>query len=93
MNYNQFPMDEQSIMEDSIATQRMMTNLYNNCANESAGSAVRNELLTLLHEEHEIYTTVWNEMNKRGWFSVPEADQKYFDKIYRYIQDQEKSKT
>lgn len=71
------PMQDKEMMNDSLSTQKELTSVYNTFANECAMVALRNEMLNILKEEHEIQATVFAEMQQRGWYQTPLAqDQK-----------------
>ena len=56
----------------------MQTNAFddnNSFSSEAATPQVRQSFLSLLSEEHEIQNAVFLEMNKRGWYPTPAAEQ------------------
>lgn len=69
---------DREILDDMLASQKDITGLYNNCANECASNALQNEFMTLLGEEHQLQMEIFTEMQKRGWYNTQQAPQ---DKI------------
>lgn len=67
-------MDDKSRMNDSLASQKMVTSLYNTTANECANPQLRSDLLNILKEEHDIQFEIFNEMSMRGWYQVTPAE-------------------
>ena len=68
-------MGDEEIMSDVLESQKQVTGLYNNVANESATPQLRNEFLSILNDEHEIQCEIFSEMQKRGWYPTQAADQ------------------
>lgn len=69
------PMNDQEMMQDVLSSQKQMTETYNSYANECATPAVRDELLNILQEEHGIQADLFKEMQKRGWYPTPMAEE------------------
>lgn len=68
-------MCEREILDDMLSSQKMITGLYNTSANECAAPVIRDEFLSILSEEHQMQAEVFDEMQKRGWYPVPAAEQ------------------
>ena len=68
-------MCERVILDDILSSQKMITGLYNTSANECAAPVIRDEFLSILSEEHQMQAEVFDEMQKRGWYPVPAAEQ------------------
>ena len=54
MANNALAMQDQEMMRDALSSEKQMTGLYNAFANECATTAIRDEMLNLLHDEHAI---------------------------------------
>lgn len=65
---------DKEIMNDVLSTQKHITGIYNTFSNECVCDSLRNDMLTILREEHNIQANVFNEMQKRGWYAPPNAD-------------------
>ncbi len=77
MNQNpSISMRDKEMLQDSLDSQKQMTGAYNLFANECASTALRNEVLNILRDEHSIQADIWNEMQKRGWYPIKQADEK-----------------
>lgn len=76
MNCN---LSDQEIMTDVLSTQKHITGIYNTFSNECVSEALRNDMLTILREEHNMQASVFSEMQKRGWYAPPCAQQAAID--------------
>lgn len=65
---------DKEMMADAIASQKLLTGNYNTFANECSSNAVMCELMNILSEEHQIQHEIFDEMQKRGWYSIEQAD-------------------
>ena len=83
----QAPMQEREILDDVLTSQKTITGTYNAFANEC--STIRDSFVDILTEEHQIQADVFNEMSKRGWYPVQQAEQQ---KIQQAKQKFENSK-
>lgn len=72
---NQQQMGDVEIMNDSIASQKLISGSYDTFANECATPNLRDEFLNILKDEHQIQAEIFTEMQKRGWYQVKPADQ------------------
>ena len=66
--------DDKEMINDILANQKLLTGIYNVSSNECADDALRNDMLTILREEHNIQANVFKEMRKRGWYTTQDAD-------------------
>lgn len=69
---------DQDILTDVLTSQKNITGNYNTIANEASEASVRNTLMNILDDEHNIQFDVFKEMSKRGWYQTENAPQ---DKI------------
>ncbi len=65
---------DRDLMLDCLSSEKLITGMYNSGANECASASLRTEMLNLLREEHNLQSTVFTELQKRGWYSTPVAD-------------------
>ena len=63
------------MLEDVLTSQKQITGLYNTYANECATTAIRDEMRNILHDEHDIQADIFMEMQKRGWYPTPMAEE------------------
>lgn len=74
-NQNSPKMGDIDLMNDSIASQKLISDNYNTFANECATPNLRDEFMNILKDEHQIQSELFSEMQKRGWYQVKPADQ------------------
>ena len=67
---------EKEILGDALATEKSSTCNYNTYANECVHKGVRDVMLRILAQEHEIQNDVFNLMHERGLYPTPGADEK-----------------
>ena len=67
---------EKEILGDALSSQKATTALFNTSANECVHEDVRQTLLNILKEEHEIQQDVFNMMHAEGYYPTPDADTK-----------------
>ena len=75
MNPNTTQMQDKELLGDVLASQRLITSTYNNYANECATKCIRDDLLGILQEEHQIQAELFTEMHSRGWYPTQPAEQ------------------
>ena len=60
---------DREIMDDILSSQKHITGVYNTFSNECVNQQLQSDMVNILKEEHSIQFTVFNEMQKRGWYS------------------------
>lgn len=68
-------MGDKDLMNDSIASQKMIESSYNTFANECVNPSLRTDFLNILKEEHDIQADLFCEVQKRGWYQTKPAEQ------------------
>lgn len=68
-------MQDKEMLHDSLSSQKEITGVYNTYTNECASTALRNEMLNILQDEHAIQADIFEEMQKRGWYPLKQADE------------------
>ena len=68
-------MQDKEMLEGVLTSQKQITGLYNTYANECATTAIRVEMMNILHDEHDIQADIFMEMQKRGWYPTPMAEE------------------
>lgn len=66
-------MTDKDLLQDLLVTEKYITSAYDNFANESANPSLRQSVLNILNDEHNIQSDLWNTMNQRGWYQVQPA--------------------
>lgn len=74
MEQNSCAMNEQQKLTDLLSTQKFLTSAYNSYYSESATTAVKNCLSSILADEHRIQEEIFNEMNSRGYYPLETAE-------------------
>lgn len=72
---------EKEVLSDALSAQKACTELFNKASNECVHENVRESLLDILEEEHEIQQDVFVMMHDKGMYPTPEADQKKVDQL------------
>ncbi len=77
------PLTENEILEDMLASQQQIAVLYNSRAADCKNEALKNEMLSILREEHNLHTDVYTELTKRGAHAESRAPQNKIDETKR----------
>ncbi len=67
---------EKEILGDALAAQKAATDQFNTSANECVHEDVRQTMLHILSQEHDIQQDVFNIMHTQGLYPTPEAEAK-----------------
>lgn len=67
---------QKEILGDALSSQKATTALFNTCANECVHEDVRQTMLNILSEEHDIQQDVFNMMHAEGLYPTPAADER-----------------
>ena len=81
-------MQDKELMDDVLSSQKMMTANYSLYANECAGKTLRDDMLCLLREEHDIQADLFYQMQSKGWYPTPPAEQQKIDQTKQKFQTQ-----
>lgn len=83
INFNkrrQFDMEtvygEKEALDDALTSVKTATGNYNTFSNECVHENVRNVMLKILEQEHEIQDDVFKIMHDKGLYPTPEAESK-----------------
>lgn len=82
---------DQDIMDDILSSQKHLTEVYNGYSNECVNPTLRDDFLNILREEHNIQSSVFTDMQKRGWYAPSAAEQQMINKAktkYQQISQQ-----
>lgn len=72
---------EKEILGDALSAQKATTALFNTSANECVHEDVRQTMLHILKQEHEIQQDVFKMMHAQGLYPTPEADTKKVEQL------------
>ena len=67
---------EKEIYGDALSAQKACTSNYNLAANECTHEDVRQTMMKILNQEHEIQQEVFEMMHAQGYYPTPAADAK-----------------
>ena len=67
---------EKEIYGDALAAQKASTNQFNLAANECTHEDVRQTMMKILNQEHEIQKSVFDGMHAAGFYPTPVAEEK-----------------
>jgi len=68
-------LNEKSILQDSLISQKLVTDSYNTFAGECVNPQLRNAMLDILDDEHTIQSNIFNCMQNHGWYQTQPAEQ------------------
>ena len=72
---------EKEILGDALAAQKSSTGNFNTYANECVNEDVRQTMLHILKEEHDIQQDVFKMMHDKGYYPTPEAEQNKVNQV------------
>ena len=67
---------EKNILSDALNTEKASTSNYNDFSNECVHKDVRQTMLNILAEEHDIQQDIFDIMHSKGYYPTPSADEK-----------------
>ena len=67
---------EKEALDDALTSVKTATGNYNTFSNECVHENVRNVMLKILEQEHEIQDDVFKIMHDKGLYPTPEAESK-----------------
>ncbi|MHB8075182.1 MAG: spore coat protein [Desulfosporosinus fructosivorans] len=70
----QTTMSEQDILTDLLTSEKHTTSTVNTFISESTCANLRQNLKTILNEEHSIHENLYNIMNQKGWYPTSDAE-------------------
>lgn len=68
-------MGAKEILQDSLISQKLITDSYNTFAGECVNPQLRGAFLNILEDEHNIQASVFSTMQSKGWYQVEPAEQ------------------
>ena len=72
---------EKEILSDALSAQKATTALFNTSANECVHENVRQTMMHILNEEHEIGQDVFEMMHEQGLYPTPAAEMKKVQEV------------
>ncbi|MGN0571878.1 MAG: spore coat protein [Candidatus Fimenecus sp.] len=83
------PLSDTEILEDLLASQQQIAMLYNADAAACTAGTLKNDMLAILREEHNLHTTVLDELTARGKRKPSLAPQNKIDEVKREFEQQD----
>lgn len=74
------PLEKEKI-HDLLLTEKHLTDSYNTFSNEASSKSLQQDLVTILNDEHDMEFKIFEQMQKRGWYSLEYASQSDIDKV------------
>lgn len=71
---SRLPADDRARMQAALRAETQLAGLYNTCVSACTTPRLRDTMLTLLNEEHQIQFDLFTELNKRGWCHTRDSD-------------------
>ena len=68
-------LDEKNILQDSLISQKLITESYNTYAGECVNQQLRDTMLNILDDEHCIQADIFNSLQSHGWYKPEPAQQ------------------
>lgn len=72
--------NDKQILQDTLMSQKHITDAYNTFAGECVSAQLRNTMLNILNDEHAIQATIFNSMQSNGWYKTEPATTKSIQK-------------
>ena len=66
---------DKEILNDGLSTQKATTDKFNTAANECVHEQLRDSVMNILNQEHNIQYDVFQMIHKRGWYQTPAAEE------------------
>ncbi len=67
---------DEFMLKDALSCQKELTNTYNIATNEVAGNnGLRSDMFSILTEEHELQSAIYNKLRNKGWYETQSASQ------------------
>jgi spore coat protein CotF len=82
---------DECILKDALSCQKELTSTYNIASNEVAGNnGLRSDMLSILMEEHELQSAIYNAAKNKGWYQPEAANAEQINRtLQQYQQNRE----
>jgi spore coat protein CotF len=68
-------MGDKEMLQDSLISQKHLTESYNTYAGECVSEQLRGAFLNILDDEHRIQADIFTDLQSNGWYKVEPAEQ------------------
>ena len=72
-------LDDREILTDVLTSQKQISAVYNTGGSECVNEKLRCDFLNILRDEHNMQSGVFAQMQQRGWYETPAAQQAKID--------------
>jgi len=72
--------NDKQILQDTLMSQKHITDAYNTFAGECVSEKLRGAMLGILNDEHSIQATIFSSMQANGWYKTEPATVKSIQK-------------
>lgn len=80
-------LDDQEILTDVLTSQKQISGAYNTFGGECVHENLKSDFLTILQDEHNMQSGVFTQMQQRGWYQTPAAQQSKIDEAKTKFQN------
>lgn len=80
------PADDRTRMQAALQEETKLAGLYNTCVSVCTTPQLRDTMLTLLNEEHQIQFDLFTELHKRGWCRMQDSDPAQIQKLRKELE-------
>lgn len=77
--------NDKQILQDTLMSQKHITDAYNTFAGECANDRLRSTMLSILNDEHNIQATIFSSMQTNGWYKTEPATTKSIQKAKQKV--------
>ena len=67
-------MDDKTIVDDCLSTQKFLSNNQNTYAHEASSNELRSDLINILTEENQLQAQLFQVASQRGWYNPKRAE-------------------
>lgn len=68
-------LNDEQILTDMLSSQKQISGAYNTFGSECVHEELKCDFLNILRDEHNMQSGVFTQMQQRGWYPTPAAQQ------------------
>ena len=80
-------MQDKELMTDMLNAEKQIAVNYSMFANECATVSVRNDVFTLMDDQHKLQSEIFDFMSGRGWYPTEQAEMQKVNKTKQKFQN------
>ena len=81
MTTQTYNLSEKDILEDSLISQKQLTESYNTFSGECVNPQLRGAMMNILMDEHNIQADIFSCMQQKGYYQLENADAQQIMKV------------